>query len=187
MTFEVVGREVVLDGHLVVERRLVRAPDGSLLERFVLVHPEVAAVVALTSRRELVLVRQFRHPVQRDVVEIPGGRVEEGEDLAVAAARELVEETGYTPGSVHPLGSFYNSLGHSTQVTHLFLALDAVEGPRGVVGPEEEHSSVVLVPWDEVVTTLGVPGGTPGGVLLEDAKSNVGVERAARWLESQPR
>ena len=76
----------------------------------------------------MVLVRQYRKALSRDILEIPAGKLEEGEEPLWTAARELKEETGYTAGSMEFLGRFYPSVGYTTECIHLFLCRDLTPG-----------------------------------------------------------
>ena len=100
-------------------------------------------ILAITADREIVLVEQFRIPLQRRVIEIPAGLVGDepefvGESLAETARRELLEETGYRAGSVVPLIASPTSAGMTSEMTHLFYATDLVrEHVGGGVGAED--------------------------------------------------
>jgi ADP-ribose pyrophosphatase len=100
-------------------------------------------ILALTPADEVVLVEQFRIPVQRRVIEIPAGLVGDedefrGEALAETARRELLEETGYRAGSIRPLLASPTSAGMTSEFTHFFLATDLTrEHVGGGVGSED--------------------------------------------------
>lgn len=108
------------------------------------------AVLAVTPAAEVVLIDQFRIPVQRRVIEIPAGLVGDdeshpGESLAATAGRELLEETGFRAGRIEPLLDSPTSAGMTSEMTYLFLATDLVrEHPGGGVGHEDIR--VHLVP-----------------------------------------
>lgn len=98
-------------------------------------------ILAITPAEEIVLVEQFRIPMQRGVVELPAGLVGDepefaGESLAETAARELLEETGYRAGSMLPLIAGPTSAGMTSEFTHFFHATDLVRenGGGGVSG-----------------------------------------------------
>jgi ADP-ribose pyrophosphatase len=100
-------------------------------------------ILAITPEQEIILVEQFRIPMQRHVIEVPAGLVGDepefaGESLAATAGRELLEETGYRAGSVVPLIASPTSAGMSSEFTHLFRASDLVrEHQGGGVGGED--------------------------------------------------
>lgn len=113
----------------------------------------VVVVVAVTDRRELVLVEQFRVPINAQVIELPAGLVgdhgDADEPVARAAHRELWEETGFRAGHLEHLFNCPSSAGMSDERLDIFLATDLVrEGPGG--GDASEDIQVHLVPLDEV-------------------------------------
>lgn len=100
-------------------------------------------ILAITPQEEIVLVEQFRIPIQRRVIEIPAGIVGDepahlGESLAATAARELLEETGYRAGTIEPLLATPTSAGLTSEFIHLFHATDLTrEHAGGGVGSED--------------------------------------------------
>lgn len=106
-------------------------------------HSDAAVgILAITPEREIILVEQFRIPMQRRVIELPAGLVGDepefvGESLAATAGRELLEETGYRAGSMAPLIASPTSSGMTSEYVHLFQASDLVrEHDGGGVGGE---------------------------------------------------
>ncbi len=111
-------------------------------------------ILAITPEREIVLVEQFRIPVQQRVIEIPAGIVGDeeehaGESLASCAARELLEETGYRAGRIEPLIASPTSAGMTSEFIHLFHAKDLVRESRGG-GVAGEDIIVHHVPLSEL-------------------------------------
>ncbi len=106
-------------------------------------------VVPVTAAGEIVLLRQYRHPVRAWCWEVPAGALDAGEDAPTAAARELREEIGGTCGVLRPIGTFFASNGVSDERFHLFLALGVT---LGASAPEHtELLRVVPLPAAEVL------------------------------------
>lgn len=120
--------QTLYEGKIVRLRKdRVRLQNGKETDREVVLHQGAVAVLALIGE-EVLLVSQYRYPVQSMCWEIPAGKLEPGEDPQAAALRELAEETGYRAQQIHKLYSFYTTPGFSNEVLHLYLASDLVAG-----------------------------------------------------------
>ncbi len=144
------SRRILEDEWISLRADSCRTPEGELVEPFyVLDYPDWVNLVAVTGEDEVVLVRQYRHGLGRTLLELPGGAVEPTDaSPADAAARELLEETGYEPGAMVESGLLSpNSASHSN-LTRCFVAT----GCRRVGAPEQdgaERTEVSLVPLDD--------------------------------------
>ncbi|MGB9846136.1 MAG: NUDIX hydrolase [Desulfotomaculales bacterium] len=141
-------------------------PDGREATREVVEHAGAVAVVALDKEGNVYLVRQYRYPVQSELLEIPAGILKPGEAPLAGAQRELAEETGITAASWCFLFSLYSSPGFSDELLSIFLARDlqfAAQQPD-----EDEFIKVAKVPLREV------PGMIAKGAI-RDAKSIAGL------------
>lgn len=96
--------------------------------REVVVHPGGAVVVALTNEYKILMVNQFRYPLQKFLLELPAGKLDKGEDPRECAIRELEEETGFIAGKISKLGSISTSPGFCTEMLHIFLAEELSHG-----------------------------------------------------------
>lgn len=113
-------RGVLLD----VWRDEVVLPDGTSSIREYIRHPGAALIVPQLDDGRLIFVRQFRYALGRVMVELPAGKLDPGEDSAVAAARELAEETGYHPGQLIRLGLIHPCIGYSNEQIEVYLATE---------------------------------------------------------------
>ncbi len=137
-------------------------PSGTTIEYGVLEGVGFAAVVPITEDGRVVLVRQWRQPLEAFTLELPSGGVEVGEDPKEAAGRELLEETGYrAEGLVHVL-SVHTSTGRTTEVCHLFTCR-AVRDPGGPRPEPTEFIRVVELPLGEA------PGEISSGRITDAA------------------
>ena len=98
----------------------VKLPSGKTSTREIINHPGAVGVAAITSQKEIVLVKQYRHACAETLLEIPAGKLEQGEAPLYAAKRELKEETGITGANFKPLGYVYTSPGYSNEIMHLY-------------------------------------------------------------------
>lgn len=131
------------------EDATVRDSDGARSTFFVVENPDWVNVVAITAEGDVVLIEQFRHGVERMILEIPGGMVDEGEDPKVGAARELIEETGFAPGRLIPIGTSFPNPAIQNNTIHHFLALDCTK-TRDVEFDDHESIATRLVPLSEL-------------------------------------
>jgi 8-oxo-dGDP phosphatase len=125
-SWPVAGTEEQFSNWLITVRTdVVRMPDDSQAKRTVVAHLGAVGVLALDERDRVLMIRQYRHPVARQLWEIPAGlRDVTGEALADTARRELLEETGYAAREWHVLVDSYASPGITSERIRIFLARD---------------------------------------------------------------
>jgi len=126
----------------------VEKADGRKTTREVVEHSDCIAVVALDEQGNVILVRQFRHAVDRFLLEIPAGGIDPGEEPIDSVRRELQEEIGYFPRKIEKLGGFYTTPGYGTEYLHCFVATDLV--PGRLVAEDTEDIDLVRVSPDEI-------------------------------------
>lgn len=133
---ETLSSRMEFDGRLVKLRvDQVRLPDGRRAVREVVEHPGAVAMVPVDGN-EVILVQQWRQPIGTVMLEIPAGTLEDGEDPAECADRELREEIGYTAGRLSHLFSLALAPGYSSEIIHIFLA-EQLRPARGRADPDE--------------------------------------------------
>jgi ADP-ribose pyrophosphatase len=174
------SRLVYEGSYLTFRIETVEDADRARHKREIVVHPGAVAVVALAGY-DVLLVRQFRTPAARVLLEIPAGKLDRDEsgnpeEARRAAERELQEETGYEAGRWRRLGSFFTAPGFTTEELTLFLAQDLSlidERP----GPDEgEHIELVQMPWRDAVAMADRGE-------IADAKTLIGLFWLARLDE----
>lgn len=123
-----ISTKPIFDGKIIsLQVDTVRLPNGETATREIVKHPGAVAVLALLGDKMLV-VEQFRKPFDKNLVEIPAGKLDRGEEPLTAAIRELAEETGYDAGQIRLIHSFYTSPGFADELIHLYLAENLVAG-----------------------------------------------------------
>lgn len=135
------------------------------------VHTGGAGILAVDADGSVVLVRQWRYPLDREVLEIAAGRIEAGDDPQETACRELEEEAGLRAGRVESLGSILTAPGYCTERVWLYLALDLAEVPQRL--EEDERVEVVRMPLDAAVAMIA-------SGEIDDAKTVVALLRYAQ-------
>jgi ADP-ribose pyrophosphatase len=117
--------------------------------REVVEHPGAVLLLALDNDDNVFMVRQYRHPAGRVLLELPAGTIDEGESPDACAVRELREETGFQPRTLDSLGGFFLSPGYSTEYIHLYLATDLEEAPLDT--GDEEDLRALRIPFAEAL------------------------------------
>ena len=126
----------------------VRLADGRITTREIAVHGASVCIVPVDPQGNVLLVRQYRKPVEDQLLEVPAGGVEPEESPLEAAVRELQEEVGFTARNIQLLSSFWISPGWCTEFMHAYLATELE--PASLPADDDEDIAVVPVPLDEV-------------------------------------
>ena len=145
MPFELLRSEILLKGRaFAIRRDLLKTPDGRETKFDIIEHGGSVVIVPLDADGNLLFVRQYRHATGQDLLELPAGTLEEGEDPDVCAAREIREETGFAAGKLERLGQFYLAPGYSTEFMVVYLATDLTLDP--LEADADEFLSVERIP-----------------------------------------
>ncbi len=119
----------------------VQLPNGEQSKREVVKHPGAVAIIPVTKDGKLVLVRQYRKALDKVIIEIPAGKLEQGEKPLDSAHRELEEETGYRATQLEFVVSFYTSPGFADEIIYVYEAKDL---ENGVVARDDDEFLDVL-------------------------------------------
>ena len=148
-----VSSERVYDGALLkVYRDAVRLPDGSEGAREYIRHPGAVAIVPLFDDGRVLLERQFRYPHRREFIEVPAGKLEQGEPHLDTAKRELLEETGYAAQDWRYLGVIHTAIAYTDEAIHLYLARTLSLTERKL--DQGEFLETLVRPFDEVLRLI---------------------------------
>jgi len=145
-TEKTVATKEIFSGKIIkVQVDQVELPNGSIHTRELVKHPGAVGIIAITNEGKLVLVDQFRKPLERGLLEIPAGKLEPGEAPISTGIRELEEETGLVADQVEPYCSFYTSPGFADEMIHLFVARGLKKKENPASADEDELIDVVEV------------------------------------------
>lgn len=158
--FSLWGGQVELDNGEVAVREYIRHSGG-------------VGIVPVVNRN-IILIRQFRISIERELIELPAGRLEPNEEPMSCAARELEEEIGYRAGKLIPLASYFASVGNSNERMYLFLALALEKTERRL--ESDERIREVVMPLEMVKEKLT-------NQEFEDSKTIIGLRETLAYLE----
>jgi len=159
--------------YLRAQTERVTLPGGREVELDIIRHPGAACIVPFLGDDEVLLIRQFRHAAGGEILELPAGTLEPGEDPATCAARELEEETGQRAGRLEALASIFTTPGFTDEVIHLYAAHDLEARAQDL----DDDELIELLPM-----SLGDALDLVWSGRLRDAKSSLGLIHAARRL-----
>ena len=161
MDFTELGSTPVYHGRVFdVRQDQVRLPSGRVVQLDIVAHPGAVVLVPVDAEGYVWFVRQYRHAVRKELLELPAGTLEAGEDIEACAQREIREEIGMSAGKLQKIGEFYPAPGYSTECLYLFLASDLHPAP--LPGDDDEFIQVERFPADQVFALA------EGGSILDN-------------------
>lgn len=165
------GSEYFFRGMINVRLDQVRTPDGSIAQRVVAEHPGAAAIVAVNQDGRLVMVRQYRHPIGMELLEIPAGKLDADEPPEQCAIRELAEETGLRPAELIELGKIVTAPGFCNEGITLFFARGVPQHGAKAAQDADEFIEIELLEIEQAFSAI-----TAGHIV--DAKTICGLMMA---------
>jgi ADP-ribose pyrophosphatase len=154
-----------------VERDRLRDESGLEMIREVVRHPGGAGALPVFDDGRVALVKQYRHPTRRDLLEIPAGKIEHGETPEICAAREVEQEIGFRPGRIEKLLEFYSTPGFCEEKLYVYVA--TALAPSSQALDHDEFVEVVYLPFAEAVKMAECGE-------IEDSKTIIGLLLAAK-------
>ncbi|MBS7298442.1 MAG: NUDIX hydrolase [Eubacteriales bacterium] len=169
-TERTIESEMIYDGRILKFKiDKVELPNGEIGERELVEHPGGVAVVAVDDEGNILMVEQYRKPYERNLLEIPAGKLDKNEDIEDCGRRELEEETGYIAEKFEYLGECYPSVGYTNEIIRIFLATGLSKTSQNL--DDDEFLNVYKLPVREVLDKIM-------NNELADAKTVMGVMKA---------
>lgn len=171
------SQSVYHGGLLHVKEDRVKLPDGRQATREYIVHPGAVAVIPLLDNGEVVMERQFRYPLRRELYELPAGKLDPGETPLFCGQRELLEETGYVASKWRFVATIHPCIGYSDESISLYLAEGLRPGPHQ--RDSEEFLEIFTIPLAQALEWVRIG-------RITDVKTVIGLfwaEKIAQgWL-----
>ena len=172
-----VSSDVVFKGRIITVRKdNAELINGNVVNREVVEHPGGVGIVPVDSEGNVIVAKQFRYPIEEEIIEIPAGKLEYGEDPFECAVRELSEETGCTADEYTYLGAIYPSPGYCKETLYIYMATGLKQG--NIHLDEDEFLSTEKISLKKLYEMI-MEG------KLQDAKTIIGVMKAAELLRDK--
>ena len=134
--------------YLTITNVNVELPNGKTTNRDIIKHPGACAILPFLDNNTIVLIEQFRKPLNQTLLEIPAGKLNKNEDITLCAKRELQEETGYIAKNIEFLGKIATAPGFCDEIIYLFKATDLTLGEKDC--DDDEFTEIKTFSLDEV-------------------------------------
>jgi ADP-ribose pyrophosphatase len=157
----------LFDGYIISLRQdKLKLPDDTIVTREIVEHNGGVVIACQPQPDQIILIRQYRYPIDKEILELPAGRIEVGEDPLICAKRELTEETGFKAQGWQEMARFYSAPGFCNELLYLYKASSIeFEGKRLDI---DEETEVLVFPLEEA-WSLCLSG------KIQDAKTIAGL------------
>ena len=148
-----ISSRIIYDGQVIKLRvDTIETPDGRETTREIVERSDCVSIIAIDDEDNVLLVKQFRKAVEKELLEIPAGGIDPGEEPEDTVRREMQEETGYLPQKIEELHGFYSAPGYCSEYLYLFLVTDLV--PSQLYAEDTEGITLVRVPVSQIADLL---------------------------------
>ena len=169
-----ISSEIIYKGSFLdIRKDIVTLPNGNTSTREWIKHPGAACIIPIMSDGKIALIKQYRYPVQSEMIELPAGKLDPGEDPEKCASRELEEEIGYTAGKLTFICKIHPAIGFASEVMWIYLAENLTKSAKNT----DHDEFVELLPTDLNVAVQMVWNGE-----ITDVKTIIGILQAERLL-----
>ncbi len=175
MTAIIKNHHTIYDGRVFkLVRENVTLENGTTTDMEFIEHPGAAAVIPFLDDSRILLLKQYRHALKKDIWEIPAGTLDPHEKIIDCAKRELIEETGYSANGWQKLGEITPVPGYSDERIHIYLATELQPAAQNL--DADEVIQVQEVEFKDAIDMIG-------NGEIQDAKSIAGLFMASTWLK----
>lgn len=167
------SREIFSGEILKLHLDRVKLPNGKIATREKVSHPGAVGIIPVNENGSIFVVKQFRYPIKKTLIEIPAGKIDKGETPDECARRELEEETGAVGGKLIHLISFYSSPGFCDEIMHLYVALEFKKRDNNL--DEDEFLQIIDLRMEDALSYIK-------SGKIKDAKSIIGILLAHDYM-----
>ena len=173
---EKISSKTIFEGEIVsLYFDSVKLPNDRIATREKVTHPGAVGIVPVNRSGEVILIKQYRYPVEDVLIEIPAGKLGKNESPLNCAKRELEEEVGARDGSIVHLSTFYTSPGFCNEILYLYLALDFKTTKNNL--DDDEFLQIIKVRLEDSLKLIE-------SNEIKDAKTILGILLAKKYLDS---